>query len=47
MVPAFLFQVKTPAESAGAWDYYRLVSTTPAEQAFKSLGENGCDIVKT
>jgi len=47
MVPALLFQVKTPAESAGPWDYYRLVSTTTAEQAFKTLSEGGCSIVKT
>ena len=33
MFPAFLFQVKTPDESAGPWDYYKLVSTTPPESA--------------
>src|ERR1700742_3214604 len=27
--PAYLFQVKTPAESKGPWDYYKLVSTIP------------------
>jgi branched-chain amino acid transport system substrate-binding protein len=47
MVPALLFQVKTPSESSGPWDYYRLVSTTPAEQAFSTLSEGGCSIVKT
>ena len=26
--PAYLFQVKTPQESKGEWDLYKLVSTT-------------------
>jgi branched-chain amino acid transport system substrate-binding protein len=47
MVPALLFQVKTPSESTGPWDYYRLISTTPPEQAFLSLAAGGCSIVKT
>ena len=47
MVPAFLFQVKTLVESTAPWDYYRLVSTTAADQAFKTLSEGGCAIVKT
>jgi branched-chain amino acid transport system substrate-binding protein len=34
MVPAFLFQVKTPGESDGEWDYYRMVTTTSADDAF-------------
>ena len=40
MFPAFLFRVKTPDESAGPWDYYRLVSSTSAENAAPGLG--GC-----
>ncbi len=47
MVPALLFQVKTPSESRGPWDYYRLVSTTNADQAFRTLADGGCSIVKT
>ena len=31
--PAYLFQVKTPAESKGKWDYYKLIATTPPEVA--------------
>jgi branched-chain amino acid transport system substrate-binding protein len=42
MVPAMLFEVKSPDESAGPWDYYRHVSTTPAEQAFLSLAKGAC-----
>ncbi len=33
MVPAYLWQVKTPAESKGEWDLYKLVATTSAEDA--------------
>ena len=44
--PAHLFEVKAPAESRGAWDYYRLVGTVGAEQAFRPLQEGGCPLVK-
>ena len=43
--PAYLFQVKTPAESRGPWDYYNLLATTPADQAFRPLAEGGCALV--
>ena len=34
MVPAYLFEAKTPAESKGEWDLYKLVNTTsPADSA--------------
>lgn len=35
-----LFQVKSPAESKEPWDFYNLVTTTPANQAFKPLAES-------
>jgi branched-chain amino acid transport system substrate-binding protein len=44
--PCYLFQVKTPAESKGPWDYYKLLATTPADQAFRPLSEGGCKLVK-
>jgi branched-chain amino acid transport system substrate-binding protein len=45
--PAYLFEVKTPAESRGAWDYYKLVSTIPANEAFRPLAEGGCALVRS
>ncbi|MBV8914969.1 MAG: ABC transporter substrate-binding protein, partial [Acetobacteraceae bacterium] len=42
-----LFQVKTPAESHGDWDVYKLVATVPAAQAFRPLTEGGCPLVKS
>ena len=44
--PAYLFEVKKPAESKGAWDYYKLVATIPADQAFRPLSESNCPLVK-
>ena len=35
-------QVKTPAESNGAWDYYKIIATIPGDQAFRPAGEDGC-----
>lgn len=41
-----LFQVKTPAESKEAWDYYKLVATVPADQVSPPLGESTCALVR-
>jgi branched-chain amino acid transport system substrate-binding protein len=42
----YLFKVKKPEESKGPWDYYSLVSTIPADQAFRPLDQGGCALVK-
>ncbi|HMM51178.1 MAG TPA: ABC transporter substrate-binding protein [Burkholderiaceae bacterium] len=44
--PAYLFEVKKPAESKGPYDYYKLRATIPAEQAFRPLADGGCPLVK-
>jgi len=44
--PAYLFEVKKPAESKGPWDYYKLIGTTPGDQAFRPLSESACALVK-
>ncbi len=46
LTPAYLFEVKSPAESKGPWDYYKLVGTTPADKAFRPLAESTCSLVK-
>jgi branched-chain amino acid transport system substrate-binding protein len=43
--PMYLFQVKSPAESKGDWDFYKLVTTIPGDQAFRPLAEGGCPLV--
>ena len=44
--PCYLFQVKTPAESKGPWDYYKVLATVPAEEAFRPMKDDGCPLVK-
>ena len=44
--PAYLFEVKKPEESKGPWDYYKLIGTTPGDQAFRPLSDSACPLVK-
>jgi branched-chain amino acid transport system substrate-binding protein len=43
----YLFEVKTPEESKGPWDYYKLRATIPAAEAFRPLDQGGCALVKS
>jgi branched-chain amino acid transport system substrate-binding protein len=45
--PAYLFEVKRPEESKGPFDYYKLLETTPAEEAFRPLAEGGCPMIRS
>jgi branched-chain amino acid transport system substrate-binding protein len=45
--PCYLFEVKQPSESSGAWDYYKLLGTTEANQAFRPIAEGGCTLVRS
>ena len=40
----YLFQVKTPEESKGPWDYYKQLSKIPGAQAFETVEESGCKV---
>jgi branched-chain amino acid transport system substrate-binding protein len=42
----YLVEVKTPAESKGAWDYYKVLRTIPAEDAAQPLSMSKCQLVK-
>ncbi|HXB20781.1 MAG TPA: ABC transporter substrate-binding protein [Candidatus Solibacter sp.] len=42
----YLFQVKSPGESKYPWDYYKLISTISADQAFQPLAESRCPLMK-
>ena len=44
--PAYLFEVKKPAESKYPWDYYKLIATIPADEAFRPLAQSECPLVK-
>jgi branched-chain amino acid transport system substrate-binding protein len=39
--------VKTPAQSKGTWDVFNVLSTTPADKAFRPMSEGGCSLVHT
>lgn len=41
----YLVQVKTPKESKEPWDYYKILATVPANEAFRPLSEGGCSFV--
>ena len=45
--PAYLFEVKTPAESRAPWDYYKLLQTTLTEQAFRPLSAGNCPLIRS
>jgi branched-chain amino acid transport system substrate-binding protein len=42
----YLFEVKSPKESKGAWDYYKLLSRIPGDTAFASVAESGCALTQ-
>jgi branched-chain amino acid transport system substrate-binding protein len=42
-----LFEVKSPAQSKQAWDYYTLRRTIPAAEAFRPLDKGGCPLVRS
>ncbi len=46
LFPAYLFRVKTAAESKGEWDLYNLLATTPGPEAARPLGDSGCKMGK-
>ncbi|WP_377805735.1 ABC transporter substrate-binding protein [Azospirillum sp. A29] len=42
----YLAQVKTPAESKYAWDYFKILKTVPGAQAYIDPKDSGCPLVK-
>ena len=42
----YLAQVKKPAESKRAWDYYKILTTIPGEKAFRPLAQSECPLIK-
>jgi len=43
--PMYVFRVKAPADSKSRWDVYSLVSTIPADQAFRPMDQGGCPML--
>ncbi len=42
----YLVQVKKPDESKYKYDYYKVITTSPGEQAFRPMGDGNCPLVK-
>jgi branched-chain amino acid transport system substrate-binding protein len=42
----FIVQVKTPAESKGDWDFYKILKTMKGEEAFGKLADSTCPLLK-
>jgi branched-chain amino acid transport system substrate-binding protein len=42
----YLFEVKKPSESKGPYDYYKLITTMSAEEAFRPLDQGECPLGK-
>ena len=40
--PAYLFEVKKPAESTKPWDYYKLIKKLPGDSVFTTKAESKC-----
>jgi len=42
----YVVEVKSPAQSSGAWDYYKIIETVSGERSFMPLSESACYLVK-
>jgi len=42
----YLYEVKSSKESITPWDYYKMIGKIPGEQAFTSVAESKCALIK-
>ena len=42
----YLFELKTPAESTGEWDLYKMLAKVPGDEAFRPMADGNCPFVK-
>jgi branched-chain amino acid transport system substrate-binding protein len=42
----YIVQVKTPAESKGDWDFYKILKTMKGEEAYGKLADSTCPLLK-
>ena len=42
----YLYEVKSAKDSTTPWDYYKMIAKVPGEQAFTSVAESKCALVK-
>ena len=43
----YLFEVKSPSESRGPWDYYKQIAVVSGEEAFRLLAPNECYMTRS
>ena len=46
MRDSYLVQVKSPEESKGPWDFYKVLATIPAAESIRPLEQGNCPFVK-
>jgi branched-chain amino acid transport system substrate-binding protein len=46
LTTGYLFQVKKPSQSKSTWDLFNVLSSTPADQAFRPMAEGGCSFIR-
>ncbi|WP_137389008.1 ABC transporter substrate-binding protein [Rhodoligotrophos defluvii] len=46
MRKSYIAEAKSPAESKGPWDLYKILETVPAEESWRPLAESDCPLVK-
>ena len=44
--PVYVFNVKSPAESRGRYDVYRLEREVPIEEAYRPMEQGGCALAR-
>ena len=42
----YLFEVKSAKESTTPWDYYKMIAKVPGEQAFTTVADSKCALLK-
>ena len=42
----YLFEVKSSKDSSTPWDYYKMIAKVPGEQAFTTVAESKCSLLK-
>jgi branched-chain amino acid transport system substrate-binding protein len=42
----YLTQIKTPAESTGAWDLVNILKTVRGDEAFRPLADSECPLIR-
>ncbi|MBC4015638.1 ABC transporter substrate-binding protein [Siccirubricoccus deserti] len=45
--PTYLFEVKSPAESRGPGDVYKILAVTPADRSFRPIADGMCAMAKS